>query len=145
MENQVIIFTLETENYGFPIETVQEIIRISTITRVPHTPVFLRGVINLRGNVIPVIDLKQRLNLGAAKLTESSRIIVVSHGGLVGGFIVDSVTEVVTIDSKDIEEPPAEISREKGRHISGIAKFDNSLAVLLDSVSLFSFQKTMVG
>ncbi len=145
MENQLIIFTLESENYGFPIENVQEIIRIAAITRVPHTPAFLRGVINLRGNVIPVIDLKLRLGLGFSEFGDASRIIVVSHGGLVGGFIVDSVSEVLTIDSSNIEEPPAEISKEKNRHISGIAKFENSLAVLLDSISLFSFQKSMVG
>ena len=97
-ELKLIIFKLGREEYGMDILKVQEIKRMMSITRVPSTPSFIKGVINLRGSVLPVIDLRTRLGLFEAELTEAARIIVVLVNEGVVGFIVDEVVEVTTIN-----------------------------------------------
>jgi purine-binding chemotaxis protein CheW len=130
-ELQLVVFTLATEEYALPITKVQEINRIVAITKLPQTPDFMEGIINLRGRIIPVIDLRKRFALAMADYTDDSRIIVVEIGGRTVGVIVDAVTEVVTLQSDRIEPPPTAFAIES-QYIQGVGKLDNRLLILLD-------------
>ena len=131
-ELKLIIFKLGREEYGMDILRVQEIKRMMGITRVPSTPQFIRGVINLRGSVLPVIDLRTRLGLAENDLTEAARIIVVLVNDGIVGFIVDEVVEVTTINTQDMESAQTLSSGLSADFITGIAKADNRLYILLN-------------
>ena len=131
-ELKLIIFKLGREEYGMDILRVQEIKRMMGITRVPSTPTFIRGVINLRGSVLPVIDLRTRLGLAENDLTEAARIIVVLVNDGIVGFIVDEVVEVTTISTQDVESAQTLSSGLSADFITGIAKADNRLYILLN-------------
>jgi purine-binding chemotaxis protein CheW len=105
-EMKVIVFTLAHEEYGIEVDKVRTIERLVPITRVPKTPVFVKGVINLRGIVIPVIDLRGRFGLPETELTDNSRIIIVASNDLEVGFIVESANDVMDVMSDTIENPP---------------------------------------
>src|SRR6266700_7681546 len=107
-EQQLVVFQLGAELYGVEIARVHEIIRLQTITRVPHAPAFVEGVINLRGKVIPVVDLRRRFGLASAEHTRASRIVVVEIGDQVVGIVVDGVSEVLRV-STSIVEPPSPV------------------------------------
>ena len=131
---QVVIFRLGAEEFGVPIMSVQEIVRVpETLTRVPKTPAFVEGVINLRGTVLPVIDQRSRLGLPVVPRSESQRIMVYMLGGLRTGFIVDSVAEVLRIPRADIAPAPS-MSEEQSRLISRVANLQGSkrLVMLID-------------
>ena len=131
-ELKLIIFKLGREEYGMDILRVQEIKRMMGITRVPSTPTFIRGVINLRGSVLPVIDLRTRLGLAENELTEAARIIVVLVNDGIVGFIVDEVVEVTTIYTQDVEAAQTLSSGLSADFITGIAKADNRLYIMLN-------------
>lgn len=131
-ELKLIIFKLGREEYGMDILRVQEIKRMMGITRVPSTPSFIRGVINLRGSVLPVIDLRTRLGLTENALTEAARIIVVLVNDGIVGFIVDEVVEVTTIYTQDVEAAQTLSSGLSADFITGIAKADNRLYIMLN-------------
>lgn len=131
-ELKLIIFKLGREEYGMDILRVQEIKRMMGITRVPSTPSFIRGVINLRGSVLPVIDLRTRLGLAENELTEAARIIVVLVNDGIVGFIVDEVVEVTTINTQDVEAAQTLSSGLSADFITGIAKADNRLYIMLN-------------
>ncbi len=131
-ELKLIIFKLGREEYGMDILRVQEIKRMMSITRVPSTPAFIKGVINLRGSVLPVMDLRTRLELAEDELTEASRIIVVLVNDGIVGFIVDEVVEVTTVNPKDVEAASALSGGLSSEYISGIAKSDNRLFIMLN-------------
>ena len=131
-ELKLIIFKLGREEYGMDILRVQEIKRMMGITRVPSTPSFIRGVINLRGSVLPVIDLRTRLGLTENALTEAARIIVVLVNDGIVGFIVDEVVEVTTINTQDVEAAQTLSSGLSADFITGIAKADNRLYIMLN-------------
>lgn len=131
-ELKLIIFKLGREEYGMDILRVQEIKRMMSITRVPSTPAFIKGVINLRGSVLPVMDLRTRLELAEEALTDSSRIIVVLVNDGIVGFIVDEVVEVTTINPQNVEAASALSGGLSSEYISGIAKSDNRLFILLN-------------
>lgn len=131
-EEQVVAFKLRSEEYGFSILNVQEIKGLTDITRVPFAPDYIKGVINLRGSVLPVIDLKCRLGLEDTPYTANTRIVVVHVGEVSIGMLVDAVTEVRTIDASDIDTARAVNSETNGKFISGIGKVDNRLIILLD-------------
>ncbi len=131
-ELKLIIFKLGREEYGMDILRVQEIKRMMGITRVPSTPTFIRGVINLRGSVLPVIDLRTRLGLAENDLTEAARIIVVLVNDGIVGFIVDEVVEVTTINTQDVEAAQTLSSGLSADFITGIAKADNRLYIMLN-------------
>ena len=131
-ELKLIIFKLGREEYGMDILRVQEIKRMMGITRVPSTPKFIRGVINLRGSVLPVIDLRTRLGLAENELTEAARIIVVLVNDGIVGFIVDEVVEVTTIYTQDVEAAQTLSSGLSADFITGIAKADNRLYIMLN-------------
>ena len=131
-EIKLIIFKLGREEYGMDILRVQEIKRMMGITRVPSTPAFIKGVINLRGSVLPVIDLRTRLGLAENELTEAARIIVVLVNDGIVGFIVDEVVEVTTINTQDVEAAQTLSSGLSADFISGIAKADTRLYIMLN-------------
>ena len=131
-EIQLVIFKLGREEYGVSILQVQEIKRITEITRVPHTPDYIKGVINLRGSVLPVIDLKNRLNLPQQGSTEDMRIIIVKVKDISVGMIVDAVSEVMTINEKDIDSPDVVAGSVSANYLSGVGKLENRLLILLN-------------
>ena len=137
-ELKLIIFKLGREEYGMDILRIQEIKRMMGITRVPATPSFIRGVINLRGSVLPVFDLRTRLGLAEGELTEAARIIVVLVNESIVGFIVDEVVEVTTINTRNVETANALSSGLSTEYISGIAKADNRLFIMLNPDAIVS-------
>ncbi|WP_256761351.1 chemotaxis protein CheW [Cohnella sp. WQ 127256] len=138
-ELKVIVFTLAQEEYGIEVDKVRTIERMVPITRVPKTPSFVKGVINLRGIVIPVIDLRGRFGLEETDHTENSRIIIVAANELEVGFIVDSANDVMDVMSDKIENPPEVVGGIKAKYISGVAKIGESrLLILLNLVEVLS-------
>ena len=131
-ELKLIVFKLGREEYGLDILRVQEIKRLMKITRVPSTPSFIKGVINLRGSVLPVIDLRTRLNLPENELTDAARIVVVLINENIVGFIVDEVVEVTTMSRENIEAANSLSSGISAEYFSGIAKAENRLFILLN-------------
>ena len=128
---QVVIFRLGAEEFGVPIMSVQEIVRIpEVLTKIPRTPQFVEGVINLRGAVLPVIDQRRRLGMESIERNDRQRIMVYTLEGLRTGFIVDSVAEVLRIPDDYIEAAPA-LSEEQGRLISRIAKLDGQKRMVM--------------
>ena len=129
---QLVTFKVGEEEFSVEILKVQEIIRMFEITRVPRASEFVEGVINLRGKVIPVIDLRRRFGLPALERTERTRIIVVNSSGKVVGLIVDSVSEVLRLDNSTIEPPPDVVGNVEAEYIDGVGKLENRLIVLLN-------------
>lgn len=128
-EFQVVAFKLGREEYGVNILNVQEIKKLIDITRVPFAPSFIKGVMNLRGSVLPVIDLKQRLSLMEEPYSEDTRIVVVKIDDISVGLIVDAVTEVLTIDSENVEL--REGNNDNDAFIRGVGNIDDRLVILL--------------
>lgn len=133
---QFVIFRLENEEYGIDILRVKEIKEMMSITRVPKAAHFVRGVINLRGEVIPVIDLRKKFNLPERKEDEDTRIIIVSVDDITTGLIVDASSEVTEISSEAIEETPEGVGNIDKGFIYGIGKVDERLIILLDIVKI---------
>lgn len=134
---QLVSFHVGGEEFGLEILKVQEIIRVQQLTRVPNSPDFMDGVINLRGKVIPVVSLRKVFGLDGLDHDKQTRIVVVEVKGTVLGFIVDSVSEVLRIPA-DTVEPPPRLSKVKREYVSGVGKLDNRLLILLDVDRLMS-------
>ncbi len=135
-EGKYLTFSLAGEEYGIGILKIKEIIGMMPITPVPRTPVYVKGVINLRGKVIPVVDLRLKFGMEEISYTERTCIIVVEAGGQLGsvliGIVVDSVSEVLNIRSGEIEEAPAFGAGLETDYILGMAKRDGGVKILLD-------------
>jgi purine-binding chemotaxis protein CheW len=135
-EGKYLTFTLADEEYGIGILKIKEIIGMMPITTVPQTPEFVKGVINLRGKVIPVIDLRLRFGMESIDYTERTCIIVVEIDGTVGtvqiGIVVDSVSEVLNIKGEDIEDTPTFGTKLDTNYILGMAKMEGGVKILLD-------------
>lgn len=131
-DEQVVVFTLDGQTYGIPISAVLEIIRMQKITGIPQSVDFLEGVIEIRGKVIPVMDLRKRFGLPAAEHTGSTRIIIVDMGGTNVGIVVDSVSEVLRVPAGKIEPAPPLLSNIEQAFIKGIALVDERMIILLD-------------
>lgn len=131
-EVQVVAFTLGQEEYAVDILYVLEINRLLNITRVPRAEKHVEGVVNLRGNIIPIINLHIRFNIDATENEEDKRIIVFQLDDMKVGIIVDQVSEVLRLNKNDIEETDKVYSAKNAEHIKGIAKFNNRLLLLLD-------------
>ena len=125
-------FNLDREEYGVEVRLVQEIRRVSEITTVPRAPAFVRGVINLRGRILPVVDLKKKLGLGDVEIQKASRIVVVRLKERVLGLLVDGASQVLKVPMSRIEPPPDEIVSKGGDTIRGVAKLEGRLVILLD-------------
>lgn len=134
---QLVGFDVGGEEFGLEILRVQEIIRIQQLTRVPNSPSFVDGVINLRGKVIPVVALRKCLGLEDRPHDKQTRIVVVEVNGNVLGFIVDSVSEVLRIPVETIEPPPR-LGKVEREYVSGVGKLDDGLLILLDLDRLMS-------
>jgi purine-binding chemotaxis protein CheW len=135
-EGKYLTFTLAEEDYGIGILKIKEIIGMMAITSVPQTPKFVKGVINLRGKVIPVVDLRLRFAMESIAYSERTCIIVVEIGGrgtdIVIGIVVDSVSEVLNIKSEDIEDTPTFGTALNTDYILGMAKIEGKVKILLD-------------
>lgn len=144
-EGKYLTFTLAGEEYGIGILKVKEIIGMVSITSVPRTPDFVKGVINLRGKVIPVMDLRLRFSMEAMDYTERTCIIVVEIEGGAGtvqiGIVVDSVSEVVNVRSEDIEATPAFGTELDTEYILGMAKMEGGVKILLDIDRVLNVQE----
>jgi purine-binding chemotaxis protein CheW len=138
MENQVVIFRVCNEFYGVDIASVESIIKMQAITAVPHAPEFVEGVTNLRGIILPVIDLRKRFGLTQIEATKDSRIIVVSMEGIKLGMVVDAVSEVLSIPDGAVEPPSPLVSTLDTAFIQGIAKLDGRLVILVNLEKIFS-------
>jgi purine-binding chemotaxis protein CheW len=137
---KVVIFSLGKELYGMDIFELKEIIRMAEITRIPKAPSFIEGVINLRGKIIPVIDLKKKLGIDGNENPEEKRILVADVGGQTAGLVVDHVHEVADIEDKDIEPPPVVLEID-GRFIRGLAKMGERIVVLLKADEILSVKE----
>jgi purine-binding chemotaxis protein CheW len=142
-ELQMVVFDLASEYYGVDISDVREIIRMQNITRVPGTPEYMEGVLNLRGKIAPVVDLRKRLNLKVNEQTKESRIVVIDIENKDVGVIVDGVTEVLRIPVSSVEPPSQMLASGDNVHLKGIAKLQDKLVILLDMDSILNDCKSL--
>ena len=131
-EEQVVVFTLGNEAYGVEIGRVQEIIHQQQVTRVPGAPHFVEGVINLRGKVIPVVELRQRFGLPSVEEAREGRIVVVDVEGHIVGMGVDGVSEVLRVSMSAVEPPSPLVTGIDSAYLRGIAKLEDRLVILLE-------------
>ena len=135
---QVVSFRLANEEYGIEITKVQEIILVGEITRVPQTASFIKGLINLRSTVIPIVDLRLRFAMPADPPTDETRIMVMNVAGKTIGIIVDAVSEVLRISKDQIAPPPPTVAGLGREYLIGLAKLDKRLLILLDADRILS-------
>lgn len=135
---QLVTFRLGSEEFSMDILKVQEIIRHMDLTRVPRTPDFVDGVINLRGRVIPVIDLRKRFGMAADERTSETRIIVADVNNSIVGLKVDAVSEVLRLPSDTVEPPPLLVKGTESDYIKGVGKLEGRLIILLDIGKILS-------
>ena len=129
---QWVTFRLADETYGINVMQVQEVLRISEIAPVPGAPHYVLGIINLRGNVVTVIDTRIRLGLATSEVTDSTRIVIIETARHVVGILVDCVAEVVDVASSEVESAPNVGSDESANYIQGVASRENELLILVD-------------
>jgi purine-binding chemotaxis protein CheW len=134
---QLVTFVVGTEEFAVPILSVQEINRMMQITRVPQSPPFVEGVINLRGKIIPVVDLRKRFGLESKAATSENRIVVVEVSGRVIGFMVDKVNEVLRVPGSIVEPPPPMVCGIDSEYVQSVGKLEDRLLILLDLGRLF--------
>ena len=137
---QLVVFNIGKELYGVGIESVHEIVKVPDITEVPDAPVFLQGVINLRGKIVPVIDLRKRMKLDGKERTKSSRVLITENDGRLVGLLVDAVSEVLKVNPEAVEAPPEMISSVGVEYITGVAKAGGGLVILLNLKKVFSVE-----
>jgi purine-binding chemotaxis protein CheW len=140
-EKQLVVFALAKEAYGVDISTVHEIIRMQAITKVPRAPDFVEGIINLRGKVIPVVDMRKRFGLTVSQQTKDSRIVVVDISDQEVGMVVDAVIEVLRIPSESVDPPSTVITTSDSTYLQGIAKLEDRLIILLDLEQILSISE----
>ncbi len=140
---QYVSFILANEEYGVPIMRVQEIIRFEQLTRVPQSSEFVRGVLNLRGRVMPVIDLRRKFGLAEQETDRHTRIIVVEANGQSMGMVVDEVSEVINIDDSRIDPAPELGTTVRTDFIRGMGKLDDRLIILLEIDKVLSAEETL--
>ena len=137
-ELHIVGFQVGRETYGVPIKSLHEIVRVPEITAVPDAPDYLEGVINLRGKIVSVMDLRKRFGQKQVALKKQNRILVVEHGGRLAGLIVDSASEVLKIPSDAVEPPPAAFQEGGLNCVTGLGKVAGRLVVLLDMSKLLA-------
>ena len=130
---QLVTFALDREEYAVPISQVREVIRVGDLTRVPEAPQHIRGVTNLRGRILPVVELRSRLGLAPLDTPgPRARIIVVETDGRILGLLVDSVSHVLKVTAGMVIDAPAEVTSAQGNYVTGVARIDSRLVILLD-------------
>lgn len=137
-ETQFVVFKLGKEEYGVDIMQVKEIVSYKEPVKVPNTPNFIEGIINLRSEIKPIVNLKKRFNINGESIDEETRIIVMNIDSKQVGFIVDDASEVITISDDNIEAAPDIIAGVDRRYITGIGKVNDRILILLDLDKLFS-------
>src|SRR6266404_241211 len=138
-ELQIVGFQVGNETYGVPITALHEIVRVPEITAVPDAPEYMEGVINLRGKIVSVIDLRKRFGVKETESSRRNRILVVEFNGRLSGLIVDSASEVLKIAATDIEPPPAVLQEGGMSCVTGLGKYEGRLIMLLDLSKLLDF------
>jgi purine-binding chemotaxis protein CheW len=133
-----VTFRLENEKYGINVMQVQEVLRVTEIAPVPGAPSYVLGIINLRGNVVTVIDTRSRFGLAPAEMDDSTRIVIIEADEQVVGILVDSVAEVVDLKASEIETAPNVGTEESAKFIQGVASHDDELLILVDLNKLLS-------
>ena len=139
--NQLISFIVGEEEYGLEILRVKEVIRVREITRLPRAPSFVKGIINLRGDVIPIIDLRDRFGLERKEYTSMTRVIVVDVDGRLVGMVVDAASQVVRVPADQIDPPPPIVGGLSAEFIKGVGKLDERLIILLNIDRILSIQE----
>ena len=137
-EEHVVIFRLADEFYALDIQSVQEIVRMQTITPIPGSDPWVEGITNLRGRVVPVIDLRRRCRVATNEHTAETRIVVVGSPNGMVGFIVDAVSEVLRIPADQVERPNNIVSVAENTYLRGVAKLNDRLVALMDLDGLLS-------
>jgi purine-binding chemotaxis protein CheW len=137
---QLVVFTVNNEEFGVEITNVMEIIRPVEIFKIPNTPDYMEGLINLRGKVHTVFNLRKRFNLPANEFDENTKIIIVNINNLVTSFIADEVKEIIRVEDEDIESASGILSGFRDRFINGVAKLGNRVVLLLDLENTFRIQ-----
>jgi purine-binding chemotaxis protein CheW len=131
-ELQLVTFALGAEEFGVPIAQVREVIRVSAITRVPQARSHVRGVTNLRGRILAVVEIRTRMGLPLAEISPNSRIVVVGVHDRVLGILVDRVSQVVKLPAAAVSPPPEEVLSFGTEYITGLARWNSRLIILLD-------------
>jgi purine-binding chemotaxis protein CheW len=129
---QWVTFRLEDETYGINVMQVQEVLPMTDIAPVPGAPPFVMGIINLRGNVVTVIDTRMRFGLSSREIEEGGRIVVIEAGDQVAGMLVDSVAEVIEVKTTEVDVAPGVGNEESARYIYGVVSRDEQLLILID-------------
>ena len=135
---QLISFTVGDEEYGLELLRVKEVIRVREITWLPKAPSFVKGIINLRGDVIPIIDLRDKFGLESREQTAQTRVIVVEVEGRLMGMVVDSASQVVRIPADQIDPPPPVLGGFSEAFITGVGKLDDKLVILLNADAILT-------
>ncbi|MBA7664464.1 hypothetical protein ES703_72525 [subsurface metagenome] len=138
---QLISFMIGKEEYGLEILTVKEVIRIREITKIPKAPVFVKGIINLRGDVIPIIDLREKFGLETEEYTIMTRVIIVEVDGKAIGMVVDSVSQVIRIAQSEVEPPPPLIGGLSTEYLRGVGKIGEKLIILLNIIKILTTEE----
>ena len=138
ISKQFVVFELGKEDYGIDILVVKTIEKMTNITRVPKTASYVKGVINLRGEIVPIIDLREKLNIEKKEYNDNTRIIIVHLNDMDVGLIVDSATQVIEIDNNMIEEPPQSLNIGEQNVIYGIGKINDKIITILDVEKLLT-------
>jgi purine-binding chemotaxis protein CheW len=136
----LVTFYLDREEYGVDVRQVQEIRHVGEVTAVPRAPEYVRGVINLRGRILPVLDMKRKLGLGEVAESKAARIVVVRVRERLLGLLVDGASQVPKIPVSKIEPPPEEVTERGGDYIRGVAKLDDRLIILVDLERLLAHE-----
>jgi len=144
-ELHIVGFQVGRETYGVPITSLHEIVRVPEITVVPDAPDYMEGVINLRGKIVSVLDLRKRLGEAQVAPSRRNRILVVEHNGRLAGLIVDSASEVLKIPAADVEPSPTEFVEGGLNCVTGLGKYQGRLIVLLDMAKLLLFSGQRQG
>ena len=131
-ELHLVTFALDREEFGIPIAQVREVIRVGEITRVPQAREHVRGVTNLRGRILAVVEIRSRMGLRPAEITPKSRVIVVGVHDRTLGILVDSVSQVVKVSAKSVAPAPEEVLSSNADYITGVARWNSRLIILLD-------------
>jgi purine-binding chemotaxis protein CheW len=142
---QLVSFRLSDEEYGVEITKIQEIILMGKITRVPHTPSYVKGLINLRSNVIPIFDLRLRFGLAEGAVNDDTRIMVVNIEGKTIGLIVDAVSEVLRVSQDEISPPPPTVAGLGREYLTGLVQRDSRLLIVLDIDNLLDAEGEVIA
>lgn len=142
---QLVIFSVNNESLGVEITNVKEIIKPMEIFKIPNSPEFIEGLINLRGKVHTVYNLRRRFNLPSTELDDSTKIIIVNVNSIGVGFIVDEVNEIIRVEDEDMENTPQAISNLNSKYISGVAKVGDKIILMLDLPELLSIEEKEVA